>query len=317
MPNTRKCERCGKSIDLLPAGEITCNDEKCRNMVTRNIAICAVCGKPFEKARTAVTCSDECKKVYISRERKAKRALAKKRRETLGRSCRICGQSVKISSDDDICENPECRLAEEQSYVKCIVCGTRFKKTRTTVTCSKECRKIRLRTLKRDRIAKIRAKKNNKRPDRKCIYCGDTIDRGKRNWNLRIYCHKKECKAKMELRARENQRRSHRKAYVKEKCIEEEVTSGVRTEGRLYNTNHEDYFDHLMFLRKMKKISTTNGKTCKDCGCALQGSFHKRCGACMEKKCRGAARHDGNYLFDSSVNSVIMSTRTPKTRHSS
>ena len=322
MVKTRKCECCGRNIDSLPIGEITCSNEECRVTSTRNVLLCVICGKPFERSLTTIACSEECKKIYVKRvnkEQKIIRALMKKHKSTDSKHiCSFCGKNINdLSADEIACKKKKCQAMAKGFYAKCVICGTRFKKTRTIITCSESCKEARAQILKKDRNAKARAKRNaKKQQDCKCIYCDGIIDKNRLGWTSRIYCNKEECKEKMALRIKEQQRKSHREIYARKKRVEDEVTIGIRTKKEIYNTNHEDYFDHLMYLREMKEANKTNGKICEDCGCALRGDFRKRCKGCMTKRHQSAERFDGDYLFDTLVNHPTMAAKAPKARYS-
>ena len=232
------------------------------------------------------------------------------------RKCKRCGKNIDLLRTSEIvCKDEKCQATIKSSYIECVTCGAKFKKTKTIITCSKKCRRSRALMLKRARRARLRALKNKTlEPDRKCKRCGGIIDKNKKNWNFRIYCYKKECEKKMKLRVKSQQQRFHKEDHIKEQRIKNEIAAGIRTNSQIYNTKHEDYFDHSMYLREMKKAEKTNGKICEDCGCKLKGAFHKCCKGCMTKRCNSAERLDGNYLFDSLSNSAPMAINAPKAR---
>lgn len=104
-------------------------------------ANCAVCGKEFEKLRTAITCDEKCSK---------QRRLEVKRR--------------RYPADNE-------RRRRKSEYTKpigiCIVCGGEFKKRTTAKTCSNKC----LSQIKRkNRRAYYRANLEKERDARRTYY---------------------------------------------------------------------------------------------------------------------------------------------------
>ena len=130
----KACKYCGKKF-ATDKNKIICGSSECRKAYdkerhSKKKSICETCGKEFSGTRRY--CSEECKKIGISKN------------ITLKRICPVCGKEFESSKMfcSKECENKhKADLAKSKTYIKeCAYCGEEFETHyNKTIYCSSKC----------------------------------------------------------------------------------------------------------------------------------------------------------------------------------